>query len=127
MPQIAQVLSCGCTASDYKRATFSLHIKGFLLFSRSVQEIIEACNAHDRLLSERKELVEALKATADLLYCVNRVNELNKENFPHRSPSWTYDHPDTPIKLAINNMLSALDKCMKNHQAHALLKRLEAE
>jgi len=80
----------------------------------------EAAIKKQKLEQAAPDMFEALKEAADLIYCCSRVNELNKEHFPHRSPEWVYDHPDTPRKLAMNNLLDALKKC-ENGKARAAL------
>lgn len=52
---------------------------------------------------------QQLAAAMKVAVCALRVQQLTKENYPHRSPEWVYSHPDTPIRLAMNNLLDAVN------------------
>lgn len=87
----------------------------------------EARQRYAHLIAAAPELLAALEEAWELIYCCNRVNELNKEHFPHRSPEWVYDHPDTPRKLAMNNLLDALNKCTKSDKARTAISKARGE
>jgi len=80
----------------------------------------DECAAMVESINQLPAIKAENEALRELAYCALRVQNLTKENFPHRSPAWVYDHPDTPIKIAMNNLLHQINKYEKSLAALAL-------
>lgn len=62
------------------------------------------------LEADNARLRERNKVLWGVAYAATRVEALTKENFPHRNPEWVFNHPDSPIKLAMNSLLESINK-----------------
>lgn len=72
-------------------------------------ELVNRWNNFPALQSELEQLRRENKILKEVACNACRIQELTKENYPHRSPTWVHDYPDSPIKSAMNNLLESID------------------